>query len=240
VEVKDNYIINEKPLTSDPGIGPASKSLTTVLRARILGGTYPPGTWIREAELQREFGVSNGPVREALQNAVADGLAERAPFRGIRVIELSDREITELFEVRFALLGFAAELAAERTNPLVVESAAALKARIAAGTAGSEGDISGAHLHGDFSHWVFDVAGNPRLAEAYQRPLMQSLLYVMIARKHGAEGDALIPSVHRVIDAIAAGEPSRARRAVRTLTDHTLRYVREAARRNTTATETTT
>jgi DNA-binding GntR family transcriptional regulator len=209
------------------------------LRARILGGTYPPGTWIREAELQREFDVSNGPVREALQHAVADGLAERAPFRGIRVIELSDHEITELFEVRYALLGFAAELAAQRAGPQVIESAVVLKATIAAGTAGSEGDVVGAHLHGDFSHWVFDLARNPRLAEAYQRPLMQSLLYVMIARKHGAEGDALIPSVYRVIDAIAAGEPSRARRAVRTLTDQTLRYLREAAHRNIPPRETT-
>lgn len=222
-------------LTSDPSAGIAANSLSAVVRARILDGTYRPGTWLREAELQREFGLSNGPVREALQNAVADGLAERAPFRGVRVIDLSEREIVELFEVRFALLGFAAELAAERSRPETAASGAALKTAIANGA--GLGDAGHASMHGDFSHWVFDVAGNARLAEAYQRPLMQSLLYVAIARKHGGDADALFPFVYRVIDAIVAGEPATARRAVRTLTDQTLRYVRDAAQPDAASTE---
>jgi DNA-binding GntR family transcriptional regulator len=209
------------------------QSLTTIVRERIISGVYRPGSWIREVELQREFGVSNGPVREALQAAVADGLAERAPFRGVRVIDLSEREIVELFEVRFALLGHAAELAAERTSPELRASAAALKARLA--NLNATDDAADVWLHGDFSHWVLGAAGNARLAEAYERTLVQSLLYVAVARKHDGERDVLLPNVHAVIDAIVHGEPAAARAAVRTLTLQTLHYLRSSAHADTPA-----
>jgi DNA-binding GntR family transcriptional regulator len=195
-----------------------------VIRKRILAGEYRPGSWIREVELQREFGLSNGPVREALQSAVADGLAERAPFRGVRVIDLSEREIVELFEVRFALLGFAAELAAERAGPDIADGAAALKASLE--QAAIENESADLWLRGELSHWVFELAGNARLREAYERPLLQSLLYVAMARqKKGVRAELLAP-VFGVIDAIAQRQPVKARRAVRALTLQTLRYLR--------------
>jgi DNA-binding GntR family transcriptional regulator len=217
---------------NDPSLTPAPSNvdvtrvgwLKTIVRKRILSGEYRPGSWIREVELQREFGLSNGPVREALQGAVADGLAERAPFRGVRVIDLTEREIVELFEVRFALLGFAAELAAGRAGPAALISAAALKATLH--KAASEDAAADLWLRGDLSNWVFELAGNERLREAYERPLLQSLLYVAVARKDERVREALVPAVVRVIDAIANGRPAKARRAVRALTLQTLRHLR--------------
>lgn len=198
--------------------------LKLVVRKRILAGEYRPGSWIREVELQREFGLSNGPVREALQGTVADGLAERAPFRGVRVIDLSEREIIELFEVRFALLGFAAELAAERAGPGTAASAAALKARVE--QPATEDQSADLWLRGELSHWVFELAGNARLREAYERPLLQSLLYVAMARQKEGGRTELLGPVFGVIDAIAQRQPVKARRAVRALTLQTLRYLR--------------
>ena len=43
---------------------------------------------------------------------VADGLADRAPWQGVRIKSLSKPRIVELFQVRLALLEYAAELAA--------------------------------------------------------------------------------------------------------------------------------
>jgi DNA-binding GntR family transcriptional regulator len=203
------------------------ESLKMIVRKRILAGEYSPGSWIREVELQREFGLSNGPVREALQSAVADGLAERAPFRGVRVIDLSEREVVELFEVRFALLGFAAELAAGRAGPEVQASAAAFKAGILK-TASVDGPAD-AWLRGEFSHWIFELAGNARLREAYERPLLQSLLYAGVVGKQVRARATLRPAMVAVIDAIAAGQPATARRAVRVLTLKTLRHLQQGS-----------
>ena len=217
--------MNDLSVAQAPGVDVSRVEwLKMVVRKRILAGEYRPGSWIREVELQREFGLSNGPVREALQSAVADGLAERAPFRGVRVIDLSEREIVELFEVRFALLGFAAELAAERAGPDIADGAAALKASLE--KAAIENESADLWLRGELSHWVFELAGNARLREAYERPLLQSLLYVAMARqKKGVRAELLAP-VFGVIDAIAQRQPVKARRAVRALTLQTLRYLR--------------
>jgi DNA-binding GntR family transcriptional regulator len=217
--------MNDLSVAQTPGVDVTRVEwLKLVVRKRILAGEYRPGSWIREVELQREFGLSNGPVREALQGAVADGLAERAPFRGVRVIDLSEREIVELFEVRFALLGFAAELAAERAGPDTAASAAALKARVE--QPATEDENADLWLRGELSHWVFELAGNARLREAYERPLLQSLLYVAMARqKKGGRAELLAP-VFGVIDAIAQKQPAKARRAVRALTLQTLRNLR--------------
>ena len=84
-------------------------------------------------------------------------------------------------------------------------------------------------LRGDLSHWVFELAGNERLREAYERPLLQSLLYVAVARKQERVRIALVPAVVDVIDAIANGQAAQAREAVRALTLQTLRHLRHVA-----------
>jgi DNA-binding GntR family transcriptional regulator len=206
--------------TSD---GTRVQSLRLIVQQRIVSGQYRPGSWIREAELQREFGLSNGPVREALQSVVGDGLAERAAFRGVRVIDLNEREIDELFDVRLALLGFAAERAAENAGPGVRRSAAALKTKLR--QTSSAHQSTNVWLGGELSHWVLDLAGNGRLRDAYERTLLQSLLYVAVARRQDGERDALLARAFDVIDAIVEGQPAKARRAVRNLNLQTLRYL---------------
>jgi DNA-binding FadR family transcriptional regulator len=90
--------------------------LAEILRERIISGAYQPGERIREAQLREEFGFSNGPIREALQKVVAAGLAESAPWQGVRVRLLDQTQILELFQVRLALLEYAAELAARNAS----------------------------------------------------------------------------------------------------------------------------
>jgi DNA-binding GntR family transcriptional regulator len=203
--------------------GTRVQSLQNAVRQRILSGVYRPGEWIREAELRKEFGLSNGPVREALQATVADGLAERAAFRGVRVIDLSPREIVELFELRYALLGCAVELAAARTNAEVRRSATVLKKELRKAT--SKAYVAGTWFGGTLSHWVFELADNSRLKEAYERTLLQSLLYVSLARERDGDNDRLLTQAYVIIDAVAQGEGAKAREAVAKMTAQTLHYL---------------
>jgi DNA-binding GntR family transcriptional regulator len=195
-------------------------ALYLTIQQRILIGHYLPGARVRESDLQHEFGTSNGPVREALQLASADGLVERAPFRGVRVVELDRAQLVELFQVRQILLGAAAELAARRATPATAASATALKKRFLAEPHHGAATM---WIPGELSRWVFDCAGNARLAESYRRPLLQSLIYVNAAlRKRGPLSDGFDSYVLTLIDAIAAGDPAAARHAAYTLTSVTL------------------
>jgi DNA-binding GntR family transcriptional regulator len=70
-----------------------------------------------EQQLALELGVSRTPIREALQRLEADGYVTTAPGGGVIVVDHVPKEIQEIYEIRQALEGEAARLAAERATP---------------------------------------------------------------------------------------------------------------------------
>lgn len=96
---------------------PLKEDLFEVLHKRIIAGTYRPGEWLRQEEIASETGVSMTPVREALDLLVAAGLAERVPYRGVRVMDLSAQEIVEAYGMRLLLEATAARAAATCMTP---------------------------------------------------------------------------------------------------------------------------
>jgi DNA-binding GntR family transcriptional regulator len=78
--------------------------------ARILDGTYPPGTRLKELVLAAEFAVSQGPVREALRELEVSGLAVSEPYCGTRVLGVDPDELREAYELKAAIEARAAEL----------------------------------------------------------------------------------------------------------------------------------
>jgi len=93
---------------------PLKKDIFEVLHKRIIAGKYSPGEWLRQEEISTQLGVSQTPVREALDLLVSAGLAERVPYRGVRVLQLSTEEIIDAYELRLLLDSTAARSAAER------------------------------------------------------------------------------------------------------------------------------
>lgn len=81
--------------------------------ARILDGSAPAGTHLKEMALAREFNVSQAPVREALRELEAIGLLESERYRGTRVRSIDLEELREAYELRAAI----EESAAQRAVP---------------------------------------------------------------------------------------------------------------------------
>jgi regulatory GntR family protein len=70
-----------------------------VLVARILNGSYPAGTQLRELILAREFNVSQAPIREPLRELEGSGVASER-YRGTRVRGADLEELAESYELR--------------------------------------------------------------------------------------------------------------------------------------------
>jgi DNA-binding GntR family transcriptional regulator len=87
------------------------------LREAIVEGRIPAGSKISEADLAQTYGISRGPLREAISQLAAVGLVERRPNVGARVIELSSKQLLDIFHVREALEGMAARQAAMHMSP---------------------------------------------------------------------------------------------------------------------------
>ena len=86
------------------------------LRADLSGGRWKGGERLSEPKLAAELGVSRNPVREALLKLSAEGLLEREPGLGCRVPRWDVESLSGMYQVREALEGMAARLAAGRAS----------------------------------------------------------------------------------------------------------------------------
>ena len=66
--------------------------------------------------MAREFGISRGPLREALSRLEACNLIERTPNVGARVVSLTPQHLVEIYLIRESLEGLAARMAAENMS----------------------------------------------------------------------------------------------------------------------------
>jgi len=85
------------------------------LHHAIVRGELRPNSRLVEADLAEWLNVSRTPVRESLQRLALEGLVDNER-RGWTVHEHSAEEIREIYDVRAALEGYAARLAAERRS----------------------------------------------------------------------------------------------------------------------------
>ena len=92
-----------------------------VLVARILDGTYPAGTQLKELTLAREFNVSQTPIREALRELEGSGLVASERFRGTRVRGCDSAEMRESSELRTMLEVRSVKLAAPYSSELLTD-----------------------------------------------------------------------------------------------------------------------
>lgn len=111
-------ISNYKPLDQESAPDQINrKSLSDevfdLLLNRIVGGEYSPGRWLRQNDIADELSVSHTPVREAFDRLVAEGLAERVPYRGVRVPKMEPRQILENYQARIFMEISVTNLAAQ-------------------------------------------------------------------------------------------------------------------------------
>lgn len=86
------------------------------LRHAILYGQIPPGAWLRQTDLAKQFGVSRTPIREAMRSLEHEGLIELVPNHGARATNLTLEAFEELYALRIGLEGLAARLAARMAS----------------------------------------------------------------------------------------------------------------------------
>jgi DNA-binding GntR family transcriptional regulator len=93
--------------------GPSSvEKACRVIREAIQTGRYPGGSWIREVAVAELAEVSRTSVRQALNQLVAEGFVELHPNRGAMVVDWTDDNLLQVFDLRAMLEGYGCELAA--------------------------------------------------------------------------------------------------------------------------------
>jgi DNA-binding GntR family transcriptional regulator len=176
------------------------------LRERILTGRLRPGDRLVERELAEDLGVSRVPVREAIRSLEAEGFLVVQSPRRVVVRQLARVDVEELFDVREALEGLAAGLAASRAGAAELKGLDRILADAArAATRGDAARIT--VLNSRFHDEIVAIAGNALLSTMLQ-PLEGRLRWLTSQNEHWAE---LLDEHRRLFEAIASGDADRAK-----------------------------
>lgn len=163
-----------KPLSTHPEKALAQLQSTSLTRLvaesiedMILGGELVPGSKLNEMALAQRFGISRGPLREALRTLEESGLVRQEKNRGAHVRKIALTEAADLYDVRAGLDATAGQLLALRLTP---EQLHTLRQMTDAMREVKSADIDRFHeLNLSFHDCIVAMTGNQVLVEQYRK-----------------------------------------------------------------------
>ncbi|RRJ84866.1 GntR family transcriptional regulator [Aestuariirhabdus litorea] len=113
-------------MTQDADVVTIADRVFESIQTAIVKGDIAPGSKISEPELARTYGISRGPLREAIRRLEGRKLLVRIPHVGARVVSLSAQELIEIYHVRESLEGLACRQAANNMTQQDIDGLQAL------------------------------------------------------------------------------------------------------------------
>jgi DNA-binding GntR family transcriptional regulator len=202
------------------------------LLTAIVDGTLAPGQRLTQDSIAEMLGVSRQPVSHAIQVLKRRGLLVEAGKRGVIVAPIDGRRIVDLYRVREALDGLAAELAAARmrSGAVTPREVGEATSTVAVGQAIAATAPVAMLIDADvaFHSGIHRLSGNSAIGEtvAEQWPHFRRSMGLVLAT---VEMRIQVWGEHReILDAILSGDVRRAGRLART---HTAQAGADTARR---------
>jgi len=133
--------MNTAAVTDEPFEAPtlARRSFDSI-KADIISGELAQGSKIVESDLALKYGISRGPLREAIHRLEQIKLIVRIPHAGSRVVRLDVKMMQDIYNAREALEGMAARLAARLMTDAEIEALSGLLERHAENISEAEGN----------------------------------------------------------------------------------------------------
>lgn len=153
---------------SNAGGSTRSDRIFRELEFEIVSGKLEMGAKLGEEVLAARFGVSRGPLREALRRLEGGGLVVRLPHLGVSVVSLELQDLIDIYHVRELLEGLAARLATERMTDEEIVDLRLLLDRHRESTSLRDGEVYPQAFGDEDLHF--------RIAQGSRSPLAQRLL----------------------------------------------------------------
>jgi len=205
-----------------------SGTIAAQIRNNILDGALQPAQPLSESEIAKQLGVSRGPVREALQRLVQEGLLVRIPNRGVFVTDITSEDIAEIYEARQTLEARCGAKVLSADGDVLDRTVGELQAIVdeigPAERSGRWREVVELDLR--FHSFLVAASGNSRIQRAYSTLIAESSLLInRLERWYPAE-DSLFQEHQAIVDALAARDEAAFGRALdlhylQTLTENT-------------------
>lgn len=174
------------------------------LRSAIMYGSLAPGDQLGEAELAGQLGVSRGPLREAMQRLVQEGLLRSERHRGLFVRELTPDDVRDIYVARLAVERSACELIMRgNRGEAVARLTPSLDRLSEAATGRNRERMSDADQA--FHQTLVSCSGNGRLERMAQTLLVETRMCLTVMQEVYPEPAELLEEHRRILNAIADG-----------------------------------
>ncbi|MEU3307780.1 GntR family transcriptional regulator [Nocardiopsis sp. NPDC055551] len=178
------------------------------LRSAIMYGSLSPGDQLGEAELAGRLGVSRGPLREAMQRLVQEGLLRSERHRGLFVCELTPTDVRDIYVARLAVERAACELIMRGNRGEALARLTPAVDRLAQAAAkGDREEMSDADQ--EFHRTLVSCSGNSRLERMAQTLLVETRMCLTVMQDVYPEPEELLEEHRRILDTIVEGEEER-------------------------------
>lgn len=187
--------------------------IVSELRSAIFSGALSVGSPLGEVDIAAQLGVSRGPLREAAQRLVQEGVLTALPGRGLRVSVIPVEGIDDLYTARRAVEREAVRAIIRTGTSSVVgtlETALADLER-ASGQADARA-IGDADIV--FHQSLVDAAGSPRLSRAMVSLALETRIASFSAPEGYTVPASVSPTYATLIAALARGDLDAALRAL--------------------------
>ena len=168
------------------------------LRDAILTGKLVPGERLMENQLADKLGVSRTPVREALRMLELENLVELVPRKGAQVLDMSEKDITNILEVRSALEGLATSLACKKMSKEDLQQLKNLEVDFEKAVADNDVEHF-VDIDEDFHDLIFAATENDKLINIFRNLRIQLYRYRMAQAKNNETSMSTIVAHHRSI-----------------------------------------
>ena len=186
------------------------------LRKEIASGGLRPGVRIVEGTWARKFGVAQGSIREAINLLAQDGFVTKTAGRSARVVNLSEENVEQIFELRASLEGLAARLIAQRGGEVGPVQEALHRMRQALENERPD-DMLDADLN--FHLELCRLSGNSYLMDHARKILLPLFAFARIRVISTGQGTSVwgkdIEAHQRMVDLIQEGQADVAEQYVR-------------------------
>jgi DNA-binding GntR family transcriptional regulator len=179
----------------------------------ILNGRLAPGARIVETRIAQQFGVSQGPVREALRDLELFGFVISSPFRGTQVRKISTEDLLEIYPIRAALEGVAARAAAGRIDDATLKHLQDLIEVMREAAVGGD-HRTAVDADQAFHHAIVKASGNRMLEHVWQTMRLSITTCVTHSLTHRSLHEIAERHVN-VLEALRARDAQGAEAAIR-------------------------
>ncbi len=148
------------------------EKIVETIRNAIVNGQLPAGSRVAEPDLAGRFGISRTPIREAFRQLETEGFITVIPRKGAVVASLSSKDVSDFYDLKAILEGYAARTAAGKLTEKELARMDTVNSHIE--TAAAKKDVRKVlALHNEFHEIFVRACGNEKLHTIVQSLVMQ-------------------------------------------------------------------